>query len=118
MDEKNAAALLIEAGTGLNKKVSVYLTRLLLRIFENPSLMSFMTGVAVVPDEENGEGAAKIQLSFLRLPQEIMPQLKRLFAAPHDPQMFRFVEDGVAHHGFEIKVKPDDFEGDAYAYAF
>lgn len=118
MDEKQAASLLIEAGTGLNKKVSVYLTRLLLRIFENPSLMSYLTDVATVPDEEKGEGAAKIQLSFLRLPQEIMPQLDRLFAAPKKAQMFRFVQDGVAHHGFEIKVQPEDFEGDAYTYAF
>jgi hypothetical protein len=47
-----------------------------------------------------------------------MPQLDRLFAAPKKAQMFRFVQDGVAHHGFEINVTPEDFEGDAYTYAF
>lgn len=79
--------------------------------------MACLSDVQPVPDEEAGEGAVKIQLDFHRLPEEIMPQLRRLLAAPGDIKHFRYVKDGSARTGVEIPVKPSDLEGNAYDYA-
>jgi hypothetical protein len=106
------------ASPNLDKKVSVYLNRLLLRIFSVPSLMNFLVDARPVEDSEAGEGAVKIQLDFLRLPEEIRPELRRLLAAPDEPKFFRYVKDGSARTGVEIVVKPEDIEGSSYDYAF
>lgn len=119
MTEKRLAEILVEgASQNVAKKVSVFLNRLLLRIFSVPALMNFLVDVRSVPDEENGDGAVKIQLDFMRLPEEIRPELKRLLAAPRGEKFFKYVKDGEARTGVEISVGPDDLEGKAYDYAF
>lgn len=109
----------LKSGTGtLNKKVSVYHNRLLLRIFSVPSLMNFLVDTRAFEDPEKGEGAAKIQLDFLRLPDEIRPELERLLAAPTPPKFYRYVKNGSARTGVEIEVDPSELEGDKFDYAF
>lgn len=118
MTEDQVAKFLIEQdGQKLNKKVSTFLSRLLLRFWEYPALMANLSNVGTVPDPENGDGAVKVQLDFQRLPAEILPQLKRLIAAPGDINLFKYVKNGAAHVGVEIPVKPEDFEGEKYDYA-
>lgn len=102
----------------LSKKVQVYLNRLLLRIFSVPALMNFLVDVRPIADEEAGEGAVKIQLDFMRLPEEIRPELERLLAAPSAPRFLRYVKDGEARTGVEVVISPEDLEGSAYDYAF
>ena len=104
------------AGKRLNNKISAYYDRLLLRIHATPSLLCYLSAATVVPDEE--DNAVCIQLNFLKLPDEFLPQLPQVLASPTEPKYFKFVEDGQARLGVEIKVSPDDFPGDAYDYAF
>lgn len=119
MNEVTLAKVLIEQGgdPALNKKVAVFFNRLLLRIFSVPSLMGYLASVATVPDEESGDGGVKIQLDFLRLPEEVMPQVQRLLAAPHKAEMYRYVKDGQARVGIELSVSPKDLKGEGYDYA-
>lgn len=111
-----------EQGTrdsNLNKKVNVFLNRLLLRIYSVPSLMTYLADVMPVKDQESGEeGAVNVQLDFLRLPDEIIPQLERLIAAPHKLKWFKYVKDGSARTGVEVPVAPEDLEGENYDYAY
>lgn len=119
MNEATLAKILIEQGgdPALNKKVAVFFNRLMLRIFEVPSLMGYLASVATVPDEKKGDGAVKIQLDFLRLPEEVLSQVQRLLAAPHKPEMYRYVKDGQARLGMELSVSPKDLKGEDYDYA-
>jgi hypothetical protein len=118
--EKRLAKILVEGpeSSNLNKKVQVFLNRLLLRIFSVPALMNFLVDVRPIPDEEAGEGAVKIQLDFMRLPEEIRPELERLVAAPDSARFLKYVKDGEARTGVEISISPKDLEGSAYDYAF
>jgi hypothetical protein len=104
--------------TNLNKKISVYLNRLLLRIFSVPSLMTYLADVMPVADPDGEEGAVRIQLDFLRLPDEIIPQLERLIAAPNKLKWYKYVKDGSARTGVEVPVAPDDLQGADYDYSF
>jgi hypothetical protein len=112
-DEKPVA----DAGKGLNKKVNVFVNRLLLRLFSVPALMTYLADVMPVIDNSE-EGAVKVQLDFLRLPDEVIPQLERLIAAPHKLDWYQYVKEGSARTGVEFKVHPDDLEGADYDYAF
>lgn len=103
----------------LNKKITVFLNRLLLRIFSVPSLMTYLADVMPIRDPESDEeGAVRIQLDFLRLPDEIIPQLERLIASPHKLKWFKYVKDGSARTGVEVPIAPDDLEGADYDYSF
>lgn len=99
----------------VNKKVVVFLNRLLLRIFSVPSLMSYLHDVSVLHTGEKDR--YKIQLVFCRLPDDIHPQMLRLFSAPRDPKLYRFVRDGLARTGVELEVSPEDFGGEDFDYA-
>jgi hypothetical protein len=118
--EQRLAKLLIEGpeSSNLGKKVQTYLNRLLLRIFSVPALQNFLVDVRQISDDESGDGAVKIQLDFMRLPEEIRPELERLLAAPRDPRFLKYVKDGEARTGVEVEIRPDDLEGSAYDYAF
>jgi hypothetical protein len=99
----------------VDKKIAVFLNRLLLRIFSVPSLMSYLNDVTMFRTGDNDR--CKIQLVFNRLPDEIHPQMKRLFCAPRDPKLFRFVSGGQARTGVELEVDPEDFGGEDFDYA-
>lgn len=68
--------------------------------------------------QENDNSTVLVQLSFRRLPQEIIAPLIRLIGAPRDPKMFRYTKDGSARTGVQIDLKPSDFPGDDYDYSF
>ena len=103
-------------GKRLNNKISAYYDRLLLRIQAIPSLLSYLATAGLVPDEENN--SVNIELDFLKLPDEFLPQLPRVLASPTEPKYYKYVKNGQARFGVKIKVGPDDFPGDAYDYAF
>src|SRR5712671_1822023 len=98
----------------IDKKITVFLNRLLLRLHSVPSLMTYLADVTVFQDDEAKDGQCKIQLDFLRLPEEVFPQLARLCAAPRQPKLVRYVKNGSARTGVELDVRPDDFAGEDY----
>jgi hypothetical protein len=100
----------------VDKKIAVYLNRLLLRIFSVPALMSYLSDVALFPTGTK-DGECKIQLVFHKLPDEVHPQMLRLFAAPGEAKLFKFVDKNQARTGVEMVVKPDDFGGEDIDYA-
>ncbi len=102
----------------IDKKITVFLNRLLLRLHSVPSLMTYLADVTVFQDDEAKDGQCKIQLDFLRLPEEVFPQLARLCAAPRQPKLVRYVKNGSARTGVELVVKPDDFAGEDYDYSY
>lgn len=101
----------------IDKKVAVYLNRLLLRIFSMPALMSFLADVALFQDDQSKNDGCTIQLDFLRLPEEVYPQLITLCAAPRPPKMLKYVKSGSARTGVQLEVRPDDFPGSEYSYS-
>lgn len=101
----------------VDKKISVFMNRLLLRIFSVPALMSFLADVSIVPDDQQKDGSCTIELDFLKLPEEVHAEVLRLCASPSTPKMTRYVKDGSAHTGISMLVKPNDFGGEEYEYA-
>lgn len=102
----------------IDKKIAVFLNRVILRIFSVPSLMNYLKDVVLFQDDQAANGQCKIQLVFHRLPDEAHPQVIKLLAAPRDPKFTRFVDQGQARTGVEMEVQPDDFGGEEYDYAF
>lgn len=117
MREKQLARILVEDVSKINKKVGVYINRLLLRIFSVPALQAYLSNVNLVHDDEDGNKPVTIQLDFQRLPEEVLPQMLKLIAAPRQPRLLKYVKDGAARTGVEIEVKPEDFGGEEYDYA-
>jgi hypothetical protein len=99
----------------IDPKISVYFNRLLLRIFSVPALMSYLSNAALFQTKNKGE--CKIQLVFHKLPDEVHPQMLRLFAAPNPAKLFKFVSNQQAMTGVEMLVKPEDFGGELADYA-
>jgi hypothetical protein len=105
--------------SALNKKVNVFLNRLLLRIFSVPSLMTYLADVMPVKNAESDqEGAVDVQLDFLRLPDEIIPQLERLIAAPHKLKWFKYVKDGSPERAWKCRSRLKTWKADTYDYAY
>lgn len=102
----------------IDKKIAVFLNRVILRLFSVPSVMAFLKDVVLFQDDQAANGQCKIQLVFHRLPDEAHPQIVKLIAAPRDPKFSRFVDQGQARTGVEMEVQPDDFGGEDYDYAF
>lgn len=168
MTEKTLARFLIEklADANINKKIAVFVNRLMLRLHSQPALLANLADIVVYkpgaetdtndqvedgqfnesflpeedtqddthsmnnPGDENAPNKEKrdeeddddavvlVQLSFRRLPQEVIAPLARLIAAPRDPKLFRYTKDGSARTGVELQLKPSDFPGDDYDYSF
>ena len=115
-DKDHESAESSEDKPEVDKKIAVYMTRLLLRIFSVPALMSYLNDAALFrTDGEDGE--CKIQLVFHRLPDEVHPQMLKLFAAPGQAKLFKFVDQNQARTGVEMVVKPEDFGGEDIDYA-
>ena len=152
MIDRELAQVLIETLTDahIDKKIAVYVNRLLLRLHSQPSLMSNLADVTVFKpgiegstddqvkdgsfheDQQDGQrgdeqehepesdsnSEVMVQLSFRRLPQEIISPLLRLIAAPREVKLYQFTHDGQARTGVQIALKPSDFPGDEYDYSF
>ena len=125
MTEKQMARFLIEElpaklkAAGASEKVSAIGNRIALQVNSVPSLQSFLAGYGVV-DTGRGDGSVKVQLDFMRLPKEIIPELEKLLSVDQftNYRLLRYVKNGQARTGVEIEVTPKDLPGDEYSYAF
>lgn len=97
-----------------SKKVSVFVNRLMLRLFSIPQYMSALVDV----DVNDGEsGGSVVQLDFERLPDEVVEPLIRLISAPSKAKILQYVKGGSARTGIEFDVKDSDLKGEEYDYA-
>jgi len=103
----------------IDKKVTVLATRMMLQIFSVPSLMAYLADAAVVPTGKPDK-SIKIQLDFIKLPKEILPELEKLLSTDYfkDHKLLKYIKNGQARTGLEIEVTPKDLPGTAYDYAY
>ena len=125
MTEAQAARFLIEelpakiAASGADEKVSAVANRIALQVFSVPSLQAFLADYAVI-NTGKPNGAMLIQLDFLKLPKEIIPELEKLLSTDQfrDHRLVKYIKNGQARTGLEIEVVPKDLPGSPYDYAF
>jgi len=104
---------------GSKEKISAVANRIALQIFSVPSLQSFLADYAVV-STGRPDGSIKIQLDFLKLPKEIIPELEKLLSVEQfkDHKLVKYIKNGQARTGLEIEVTPKNLPGSPYDYAF
>lgn len=125
MTEAQAARFLIEelpakiSASGADEKVSAVANRIALQVFSVPSLQAFLADYAVI-NTGKPNGAVLIQLDFLKLPKEIIPELEKLLSVDmfKDHRLVKYIKNGQARTGLEIEVVPKDLPGSPYDYAF
>ncbi len=119
MTEAAFARVLIEQGGNarIDPKIRVVLNRLMMQIGMTPSLQAYTVDAGIVPKED---GSAAIQFEFLRLPEEVIPQVEKLLSASafNAFKWTRFIKDGQARMGLELTVRSEDLPGNAYDYAY
>jgi hypothetical protein len=76
---------------------SLEMDKLLLRVFENPSLMSYLHGI--------GKQGEKSELDFLDLPLQGVEAVKRLIG-PVEVEIFSYTVEGRPHTGFRFDLRP------------
>lgn len=106
-------------GKDVPEKVKVLFNRMLLQAHSVPSLQAYLQGAAIDKDPSSEKGI-RIQLDFLKLPKEVVPDLERLLSVDwfKNHRLVRYMKNGSARTGLEITVEPKDLPGDAYDYAF
>jgi len=102
----------------LDPKLKALCDRMFLQIFSVPSLQTWLADASVVPSGDDGK--IKIQLDFMKLPKEVIPDLERLLSVDYfkNHRLVKYVKNGQARTGLEIEVSPKDLPGSAYDYAF
>ncbi len=100
----------------IDTRVKVFCNRLMLRIFSQPSLMSFLADASVYKPDPDGNNVV-MEMDFMRLPEEVIEPMLRLISAPRSPKLFSYVKDGSARTGVKIELKPEDFPGGELDYA-
>lgn len=103
----------------VDPKVKVLSDRIALQVFSVPSLQAYLADYSVVPSGKP-DGAVRIQLDFLKLPKEVLPDLERLLSVDYfkNHRLVKYVKNGQARTGLEIEVTPKELPGNAYDYAF
>jgi len=103
----------------VDSKVTTLANRMFLQIFSVPSLQAHLVNGVVIPTGAE-DGTVKIQLDFLKLPKEVLPDLERLLSTDYfkNHRLVKFIKDGQARTGLEIEVTPKELPGDPYDYAF
>ena len=125
MTPVEAARFLIEdlphqlQGSGATEKVSAVVNRMALQINSVPSLQAFLSDFGVFSTGRS-DGSVKVQLDFLKLPKEIIPELEKLLSVDQYEQhrLVKYIKNGQARTGLEIEVVPKDLPGEPYDYAF
>lgn len=119
MTEADFARVLIEQGGNakVDPKIRVVMNRLMMQIGMTPSLQAYTVDAGIVPSED---GTVSIQFEFLRLPEEVLPQVEKLLSANFfkDFRWTRYIKNGQARMGLELKVQADSLPGNAYDYAY
>lgn len=100
-------------------KIKTLANRIFLQIFSVPSLMACLADASVNPTGDP-DGSVKIQLDFLKLPKEVLPDLERLLSTDYfkNHRLVKYIKNGQARTGLEICVTPKELPGEAYDYAF
>lgn len=103
----------------IDPKVKVLSDRLALQVFSVPSLQAYLADYSVVPTGKP-DGTVRIQLDFLKLPKEILPDLERLLSVDYfkEHRLVKYIKNGQARTGLEIEVTPKELPGTPYDYAF
>lgn len=116
---RRIAKLMIEdaAPSQVGPKTSVFINRLMLRLFTVPSVMSALADVGVVSENSSNRGSTTIQLDFQRLPEEAVPTIINLIASPVPMRMLKYVKNGQARNGFEFTLSENDLPGEDYDLA-
>jgi len=122
VDTSRQAKFLIEgaqaaAEANLDNKVVVLIDRMTLQIVSVPSLLTHWADLSTTSGDE---GKVKIQFGFLKLPEEVLPQLKKLLSVDFfkDYRLVKYVKDGQAMTGLELTVHPDELPGEEFDYAY
>jgi hypothetical protein len=104
---------------GAREKISAVANRIALQIFSVPSLQSFLANYGVFKTDRN-DGSVRIELDFLKLPKEIIPELEKLLSVDQfkDHKLVKYIKDGTARTGLVIEVTPKNLPGAPYDYAF
>ena len=106
------------APSQVGPKTSVFVNRLLMRIFSVPSVLSSLADIGVIGENKpNGGGHTTIQLDFQRLPEEAIPTVINLIASPVPMRMLKYVKNGQARNGFEFEISETDLPCDDYEMA-
>lgn len=113
-----ATAVVDKMPSTLSKAVSVFVNRLVLRIYNDPSLMAFLNDVVVVADPEDPE-SANVELEFYRLPDEVIPRVMKVMGTYQQPEVLEYAKNEAARTGFRLKVSKEDFgDTDSLSYDF
>jgi hypothetical protein len=108
------ARYLIEGDQDKNFYAKTFADRLLLRVFNSPSLMSYLRNMAVLDSQDAGvePGSITFQLKFSKLPDEVIPQVKELIGVANI-RVVEFEENHGQCTGFEFSLNEEelDFSG-------
>lgn len=108
-----------QARDGSREKVAAVANRIALQVFSVPSLQAFLADYGVM-STGRGDGSVMVQLDFLKLPKEIIPELEKLLSVDmfKDHRLVKYIKNGQARTGLEIEVTPKELPGSPYDYAF
>jgi hypothetical protein len=112
------AKLLQEEATPeqVGKKTSTFISRMMMRLFSVPSLITALADVGIA-QQESKTNVTTVQLDFQKLPTEVIPILANLISPPTKLTMYKYVKKGQARHGFSFDLNEDDLPGDEYEMA-
>ncbi len=98
---RNFAAIVLEGDDPEHDDLRAYADRLALRIFENPSLMSYLNDIQLDHEKQ------AVEMDFFAIPDNEVENLKRLIGIDHaDIKLYKFRNEGRQHLG--VRVLPYD----------
>lgn len=97
--------LLREADPKVDPRIQVFLDRILLRFFDNPSLVIYLHDQNVQPD-------GTIELVFCELPQNIVPRVADIVNVKQgEAYSFNDPHSQVPRTGYRFKPDEEDLKG-------
>jgi len=103
----------------IDSKIKTLANRIFLQVYSVPSLQACLADASVTPTGDP-DGSVKIQLDFLKLPKEVLPDLERLLSTDFykNHRLVKYIKNGQARTGLEIQVTPKELPGTEYDYAY